>query len=32
MSNVFKTVLLVALPASCKSEVRNFMANIDAKS
>ena len=31
MSNVFKTVLLVALPASGKSEVRNFMANIDAK-
>lgn len=29
MSNIFKTVLLVALPASGKSEVRNFMANID---
>ena len=31
MDQVFKTVLLVALPASGKSEVRNFMANIDAK-
>lgn len=31
MSNVFDVVLLVALPASGKSEVRNFMANIDAK-
>ena len=29
MSKVFKTVLLLALPASGKSEVRNFMANID---
>lgn len=29
-SGVFKTVLLVALPASGKSEVRNFMANIEA--
>lgn len=29
MSNVFNTVLLVALPASGKSEVRNFMANIE---
>ena len=28
-SGVFKTVLLVALPASGKSEVRNFMANIE---
>lgn len=31
MSDVFKTVLLVALPASGKSEVRNFMANIEAE-
>ncbi|MBR2067130.1 MAG: hypothetical protein IJ875_02570, partial [Solobacterium sp.] len=31
MSNLFNTVLLVALPASGKSEVRNFMANIDAE-
>ena len=31
MSNVFNTVLLVALPASGKSEVRNFMANIEAE-
>ena len=29
MSNVFNTILLVALPASGKSEVRNFMANIE---
>ena len=29
MSNIFKTILLFALPASGKSEVRNFMANID---
>ena len=28
MSNVFNTILLVALPASGKSEVRNFMANL----
>lgn len=28
---VFKTVLLVALPASGKSEVRHFMANIEPK-
>ena len=26
---VFKTVLLIALPASGKSEVRHFMANIE---
>lgn len=31
MSDVFKVVLLHALPASGKSEVRNFMANIDAE-
>ena len=31
MSNVFDVVLLVALPASGKSEVRNFMANIEAE-
>lgn len=30
-TEVFKTVLLVALPASGKSEVRNFMANIEAE-
>ena len=30
-SGVFKTVLLVALPASGKSEVRNFMANIEGE-
>ena len=30
-NGVFKTVLLVALPASGKSEVRNFMANIEAE-
>lgn len=29
MSKVFKTVLLMALPASGKSEVRNFMANVE---
>lgn len=29
MSNVFKVVLLHALPASGKSEVRNFMSHID---
>lgn len=28
---VFKTILLIALPASGKSEVRHFMANIDPK-
>ena len=28
MSKVFKTILLLALPASGKSEVRNFMANM----
>ena len=28
---VFKTVLLIALPASGKSEVRHFMANIEPK-
>ena len=31
MSKVFKTILLLALPASGKSEVRHFMANIDAE-
>ena len=31
MSNVFPTVLLVALPASGKSEVRNFMAQIEGR-
>lgn len=31
MAQVFKTVLLLALPASGKSEVRNFMANIEAE-
>lgn len=31
MSKVFKTVLLIALPASGKSEVRHFMANIEPK-
>ena len=30
MADVFKTVLLLALPASGKSEVRNFMANMEA--
>ena len=30
-NNVFKTVLLVALPASGKSEVRHFLANIEAR-
>ncbi len=29
MNNIFKTILLFALPASGKSEVRNFMANMD---
>ncbi len=29
MDQVFNTILLVALPASGKSEVRNFMANIE---
>ena len=29
MKDVFKTVLLMALPASGKSEVRHFMANMD---
>ena len=29
MDKVFQTVLLLALPASGKSEVRNFMANMD---
>lgn len=31
MNDVFKVVLLHALPASGKSEVRNFMAQIDAE-
>lgn len=31
MSNVFDVVLLMALPASGKSEVRNFMANIEGR-
>ena len=31
MTKVFNTILLVALPASGKSEVRNFMANIEPK-
>lgn len=31
MSKVFKTILLLALPASGKSEVRNFMSNIEAE-
>ncbi len=31
MNNIFKTVLLLALPASGKSEVRHFMANIEAE-
>ena len=31
MSAVFSTVLLVALPASGKSEVRNFLSNIEAE-
>ena len=30
-NEAFKVVLLQALPASGKSEVRNFMANIDAE-
>ncbi len=29
MSSIFKTILLFALPASGKSEVRNFMANME---
>ena len=29
MEEVFRTVLLVALPASGKSEVRNFMAQME---
>ena len=29
MRDVFETVLLLALPASGKSEVRNFMAKIE---
>lgn len=29
MTNVFQTILLTALPASGKSEIRNFMANIE---
>lgn len=31
MSNVFQTILLQALPASGKSEVRNFLANVEPK-
>lgn len=31
MNNVFDVVLLMALPASGKSEVRNFMANMDGE-
>ena len=31
MSKVFQTILLQALPASGKSEVRNFLANVEPK-